>query len=248
LVKLGNAQGMAMAVALTYELGSLVSFITLFGNILRRIKKEFIYIIFIILFLLQAFGNVYSSFSYMRVHLLSDSQWLASFMEMTMNSMDLQTAKLMLSIMIGLPIPLISLILLKSSIDYFFSHEKTVDESEKETIVSIDGQPSELNEISITIPEQVAPINDNINNTEDTNDSVVDSGANAETPVFEEQIEELKSTDEDKAQSEGLNKKNKPKIGVIKNEKPKKSRGNTRMPFEVIDDLDNKKYPEEKRY
>ena len=36
LVKLGNAPKMAMALAITYELGSLVSFITLFGNILPK--------------------------------------------------------------------------------------------------------------------------------------------------------------------------------------------------------------------
>lgn len=118
-VSLGNASFMAVLLAITFELGSIVSFVALSKNILQRLHKELLFSIFILLFVLQAFGNVYSSFDYMRLTLIKDPTLLDSFREMFFNSIDVTSAKLTLSLIIGLPIPLISLILLKSAIDYF---------------------------------------------------------------------------------------------------------------------------------
>lgn len=123
LVTLGNVLAMGIALSVTFELGALVSFITLSRNIFEKIKKEYIYVVFIVLFILQAFGNVYASFDYMRRMLMLDTTWLDSFMEMTFNVFDLTQSKLVLSCLIGLPIPLISLIMLKSAIDYFYTTE-----------------------------------------------------------------------------------------------------------------------------
>ena len=119
MVGLGNPMPMAIALAITFELGSIVSFVALSKSILKRLKKELLIFIFCVLFLLQAFGNVYSSFDYIRRKLLVDSTWLDSFREMFFNAMDVTTTKLTLSILIGLPIPIISLVLLKTAIDYF---------------------------------------------------------------------------------------------------------------------------------
>lgn len=119
MVELGNPAFMAVALAITFELGSIVSFVAMSKNILKRLKKEALYFIFILLFLLQSFGNVYSSFDYIRRLLLVDPTWLDSFREMFFNVMDVTTTKLTLACLIGLPIPLISLVLLKSAIDYF---------------------------------------------------------------------------------------------------------------------------------
>lgn len=119
MVELGNPFFMAVVLAVTFELGSIVSFVALSKNILKRLKKDILYIIFGMLFVLQAFGNVYSSFDYIRVMLLSDPTWLDSFREMFFNAMDVPTSKLLLSCIIGLPIPIISLAFLKSAIDYF---------------------------------------------------------------------------------------------------------------------------------
>lgn len=119
MVELGNPMFMSIALAITFELGSIVSFVAMSKSILKRLKKEALYVIFTILFLLQAFGNVYSSFDYIRRMLIVDPTWLASFREMFFNAMDVTSTKLTLACLIGLPIPLISLILLKSAIDYF---------------------------------------------------------------------------------------------------------------------------------
>lgn len=135
-VGLGNGPIMAWALAITYELGSIVSFIALSPSILGKLKKGLILFIFLLLFLLQATGNIYSSFEFMRSKLIEDPAWLSGIMEMTMNFMNLTQAKLVLSIVIGLPIPLISLILLKSAIDYL-----NIDDSGKK----INNKKSSLN-------------------------------------------------------------------------------------------------------
>lgn len=119
MVELGNPFFMAVVLAVTFELGSIVSFVALSKNILQRLKKDILYLIFGMLFVLQAFGNVYSSFDYIRVMLIADPTWLDSFREMFFNAIDVSTSKLMLSCIIGLPIPIISLAFLKSAIDYF---------------------------------------------------------------------------------------------------------------------------------
>ena len=107
MVELGNPMFMAIALAITFELGSIVSFVAMSKSILKRLKKESLYFIFSVLFLLQSFGNVYSSFDYLRRRLLVDSTWLDSFREMFFNVMDVTTTKLTLAILIGLPIPII---------------------------------------------------------------------------------------------------------------------------------------------
>lgn len=133
MVELGNPMFMAVALAITFELGSIVSFIAMSKSILKRLKKESLYFIFTLLFLLQAFGNVYSSFDYIRRSLIVDPTWLDSFREMFFNVMDVTTTKLTLAVLIGLPIPIISLILLKSAIDYFSADEEPAHEPENDS-------------------------------------------------------------------------------------------------------------------
>ena len=72
MVSLGNPFSMAVALAITFELGSIVSFVALSKDILKKLKKEMLYFIFAILFILQSFGNVYSSFDYIRINLIRD--------------------------------------------------------------------------------------------------------------------------------------------------------------------------------
>ena len=142
-VGLGNTKIMSVALAITFEMGALVSFITISKDILKKLKKGFIFTIFIILFILQSTGNIYSSFDYMRHMLSINPKWLDTFMEMTFNTMDATTAKFVLSVTIGLPIPLISLILLKSAVDYMY-----VD----------DAKPTEVPFVDNSGPKAQAPI------------------------------------------------------------------------------------------
>ena len=157
-VLLGNTMAMAVVLAITFELGSIVSFVTLSEKILKKIKKEYIWFIFILLFILQAFGNVYASFDYIREKLIVDPTWLDSFIEMTLGVLDPIMAKLMLSVIIGLPIPLISLILLKSAIDYFYTPDELEDVSKSGT--EFTDEKVEINNIEDIVEkkEEVKPI------------------------------------------------------------------------------------------
>lgn len=134
-VGLGNNRIMSIALAVTFELGALVSFVTIGKDVLKKLNKGMIMTVFVILFLLQSTGNIYASFDYIRHKLLIDPTWLSTFMEMTFNSLDMITAKFILSVTIGLPIPLISLILLKSSVDYMYSDEETSIDSGKPKVL-----------------------------------------------------------------------------------------------------------------
>ena len=145
-VSLGNAFAMAAMLAVTFELGSLVSFIALSKSILKRLKKELLLSIFLLLFLLQAFGNVYSTFDYIRCKLIADPTWLDSFREMFFNTIDVTSAKLTLSLIIGLPIPVISLILLKSAIDYFTFSEDAPPETAALTPPEVVAAPKPVEE------------------------------------------------------------------------------------------------------
>ena len=124
MVNLGNPVAMAVGLAITFEIGSIVTFISLSKSILKRLKKELLLFIFVVLFLLQSFGNVYSSFDYVRHKLIADPTWLDSFREMFFNMIDATTAKFTLAVLIGLPIPVISLVMFKIAIDYFSFDEQ----------------------------------------------------------------------------------------------------------------------------
>lgn len=147
-VGLGNGRFMAWALSVTFELGAIVSFISLSPSILSKLKKGWIIFIFMILFILQSIGNIYSSFEYMREKLIEDPTWLAGIMEMTFNFMTITQAKLTLSILIGLPIPLISLILLKSAIDYL-----NIDDSGKKINNKKSSDKDDLSEILAVKPK-----------------------------------------------------------------------------------------------
>ncbi len=133
---LANPFGLAILLALTFELGSIVTFIVGSGkNLLKKIKKGYVVVMFLILFILQVFGNVYASYDYIRHQLILDPTWLDTFMDMMLGTLDLQLSKFTVSILMGLPIPLISLILLKSGVDYVAGDEIVEVGEVKENVI-----------------------------------------------------------------------------------------------------------------
>ncbi len=76
--------------------------------------------IFIILVLLQILGNVYFSFNYINVQLVHNPKWLTSFQELVAYFVgsDISLIKIIISCLIGIPLPLISLFFLKSLLEY----------------------------------------------------------------------------------------------------------------------------------
>lgn len=116
---LGNPNWLAIALAIAIELGSIASFLTL--SILDRLNKGIVWTVFIILFFMQIVGNMYFSFNYIAEMVKTTPGWIDSFKSMTeffLGEMELKNVMMYLTIIIAWPIPIVSVFLLKSAIDY----------------------------------------------------------------------------------------------------------------------------------
>jgi hypothetical protein len=117
---LGNMSWMAIVLALAFEIGSIASLMTL--TVLDKINKMVVWFIFFVLVIMQMLGNVYYTYDFISQAMVSHPQWIDSFIDlvemMTMQKLEQRTTKFILSLLIGLPIPIISLAFLKSVSDY----------------------------------------------------------------------------------------------------------------------------------
>ncbi len=115
---LGNPSWISYVLSITIEIGAISSFLAL--SVLEKLNKSIVWSVFIILFLMQIIGNVYYSYSWMTDKLLIDSNWLKNFKEMInfFIDMDQNSIKMLLACIIGIPIPTMSVFLLKSTMDY----------------------------------------------------------------------------------------------------------------------------------
>jgi hypothetical protein len=142
MFRLGNLTWMAILLGITYELGSLSIMAAL--TVLKYIKKSIVWLLFIILFLMQLIGNVYYTFDYINQNLKLDPTYLDSFVELYVSligffmeiepeSLDaiVKNSKTILALLIGVPIPLISIGITKSLVDYL---DNTKEESSAEII------------------------------------------------------------------------------------------------------------------
>ena len=111
---------MAIVLALAFEIGSIASLMTL--TVLDKINKMVVWFIFFVLVIMQMLGNVYYTYDFISQAMVSHPQWIDSFIDlvemMTMQKLEQRTTKFILSLLIGLPIPIISLAFLKSVSDY----------------------------------------------------------------------------------------------------------------------------------
>lgn len=131
LFDLGNATPMSIALAIAFELGSVAAFLV--PAVLPSIKKGLVYTIFIILAAMQIIGNVFSSYDFIFEKVKAVPSWLDSFMAFISNfgTFAVPEVTLYLSLLIGLPIPLIALFFLKSWMDYLH-----IEDGEEQTEVS----------------------------------------------------------------------------------------------------------------
>ncbi len=117
---LGNLPWMAVVLAIAFEIGSIASLMTL--AVLDRINRFAVWFIFVVLISMQMIGNVYYTYDFVSTMMASNAQWINNFVELievtTMQKLDPRTTKLVLSLLIGLPIPVVSLAFLKSVADY----------------------------------------------------------------------------------------------------------------------------------
>ena len=115
---LGNPSWISYTVAIAIELGAVASFLTL--SILSKLNKTIVWSMFFILFFMQVIGNVYFSYDWVTRKITENPAWLTSFREMMeffIYKVDMKTSKMILSLLLAVPIPLISVFSLKSTMD-----------------------------------------------------------------------------------------------------------------------------------
>lgn len=119
LFTLGNPSWISLTLAIAIEVGSIASFLTL--SILGKLNKGIVWSMFTLLFIMQIVGNMYFSYDWITVKMLETPTWISTFKEMLdffIYSVKDSTVKMILTMLISIPIPLISVFLLKSVVDY----------------------------------------------------------------------------------------------------------------------------------
>lgn len=171
---LGNMTWMAIILALAFEIGSIASLMTL--AVLDKINRFAVWFIFVVLVAMQMLGNVYYTYDYISQAMISNPQWIDSFIDlvemMTMQKLEQRTTKFILSLLIGLPIPIISLAFLKSVSDYLKPETKEKkQERVEEPKDELEETPIDVVEISTetVIVEDNQPIKDIKNVVEEIN-------------------------------------------------------------------------------
>ena len=162
LFYLGNPSWISYTIAIAIEAGAIASFMTI--SVLSKINKTIVWSMFFILFLMQVIGNIYFSYDWISKRIIEDSHWIKNFREMLdffISDEDEKSAKMILSILIGVPIPVISVFLLKSTTDYIGDDNI---ETHTETISEI---PTVANSNSEEIIVEKKPENDEIHNIDD---------------------------------------------------------------------------------
>jgi hypothetical protein len=134
--QIGNSFALSMFLSISFELGALASAISI--TILDKISKFVTWAIFLILIVFQIIGNVYYTFEYIVRQEVLDPKYLdvpARFIAYFLDFETTDEIRMFLSILIGIPIPLISLAFLKTLVDYISNHNdeevKSVEVSEE---------------------------------------------------------------------------------------------------------------------
>lgn len=156
LFYLGNPSWISYTIAVAIEIGAVASFLTL--SILSKLNKTIVWGMFFILFFMQVIGNVYGSYDLITKKIVLDPNWIKNFREMLeffIFEIEEKTSKMILSLIIGIPIPLISVFLLKSMTDYLGSDKEliplaqSISETPETEVVPIEEIKEEAGEIHI---------------------------------------------------------------------------------------------------
>lgn len=155
LFALGNPMWLAIALSIAIEIGSVASFLTL--SILSKVNKTIVWSMFIILFFMQIVGNMYFSYEWITKEMASSASWIDSFKQMTeffTGDLELVNVKMYLTILISWPIPLISVFLLKSAVDYIGTDSEEIEKVIEKVIEEKETDPEEKNFFDMTAEDR----------------------------------------------------------------------------------------------
>jgi hypothetical protein len=151
--QLTNNYGISIGIALTFEIGALVSLASL--TTYDKVNKNVVWFLFITLTLYQCMGNSYSAYNFLCEHMKINPQWITNFTEFFgMDEMELVTCKRVIALMSGLIFPAFSL----ASLHFLMSF----------IMVSLGYKEPKAKKIKITTPDEPTVLPIDIPTKEDT--------------------------------------------------------------------------------
>ena len=172
LFSLGNVLWMSIFLAVVFELGQLSSLLAL--AVLDKINKSLVWGIFILLALMQIIGNVYYTFDFVGLRLAEDPMWLSSALELanrfSFNEVSVDDAKFYVSLIIGVPIPLIAIAFLKSMVDYLRIHDGQIKTAVETATDNLQESVESTKDITETTEEKLKEPKQSKEKSEDSDD------------------------------------------------------------------------------
>lgn len=189
---------MAILLAISFELGAIASALSI--TVLDKVSKFAVWSMFIILTIFQMIGNAYYTFNYVINSEILNSNYLGIISKFLLYFWEFESPddiKMFLSILIGIPIPLISLAFLKTLVDYISNSEKEKPKVlEEEKIEEV--KEEEINEVE-EIEEPLKVEEEVVEEIEDEEE------VKEEDVIVEEKIEEIESPLNDEIEEVEIN-------------------------------------------
>lgn len=186
---LGNYTWMAVVLAIAFELGSIASALSI--TILDKISKFAVWTMFFTLIAFQIIGNVYYTFDYITLAEKNYPEYLENAKVFLTYFYEFETfddLKMFLSLLIGVPIPLISLAFLKTLVDYVSNVKK---ENAEDVSTNVDlGELVKKFKEKIEIPEDLEEDEDDLEGMEDYDEEEVEDDSEIEEEELK--VEDLK--------------------------------------------------------
>jgi hypothetical protein len=233
--QLGNFTSMAILLAVAFELGAIASALSL--------------TMFIVLTLFQMIGNVYYTYSFIVTKEVTDATWLSTaidFLNYFSEWESFTDQRMFLSMLIGIPIPLISLAFLKTLVDYVGNSDSKdtvpyIDEEEEEKPDSLtfdvdtnNLEDSEENLEKLTNKfKEVIELDDEEPQEEEVVEEVVENPREETLELGEDDFENIELNEDDKEEeeiedfeisSEGIKKVEEPDPQPTPKPKPKETK------------------------
>lgn len=145
-LRMGNPMYLSVPVALVYEAANIIIILLVMGSLAKN--KSWAYITFSLLIFMQIIGNIYFSYEYYVG--IGGQDKFREIYEIMFGEVEPNSAKLILSCLIGVPIPIVSLLL-----------TKIVSELQRED------EPKPAEQTIQTVKEEIIEKKEEINNMKD---------------------------------------------------------------------------------
>lgn len=177
---LGNPNMLSISTAVTYELAN-ISIILVFANI-KTANKFFAWTTFMILISMQIIGNVFYSFNYIYKELIVNTQYMDNYMKAMKifnEDITLDMSVFWLSVILGAPIPLVTLLLTKLTGD---------SDSKKKDSVDTPSITEEIIQESLETKKEVKAENIVEEVKEETTDTIQENHTSSNSSNLQEEI------------------------------------------------------------